>query len=369
MYSTQWSLRQRKQRFKGLADKMTRSWRVLGQRGEITGLRYPQICAGFMLVAVCFWAAGCVEEPHEEIQKLTMAAVFATPLEENWTRAIHEATDGLSDELAFEYVSTDDVKQGSFEKILREYAEADYDVVIGDAYFAEEITRRVAREYQQIAFCFASGLGPAKPNFSVFDNWIREPAFVAGMIAGRLTRSNMVGIVGGHPVPVVNRMINAFIEGAQEVNSEVVFRVEFINSWFDPAQAKEAALAMISEGVDVMYAERDGVIEAGDEKEVPVFGNLIDQGNQSEWVVTSVVWDMTPTIRRLVNDVRGGVYTAEDFGEWSWMSKEGSRLSPLTPDWEAKLGSETLNMVQSRTEDIILGKFRVPIIESDPSQR
>ena len=258
------------------------------------------------------------------------------------------------------------MKQASFEKTLREYAEADYDVIIGDAFAAEEITRRVAREYQHIAFCFGSGLGPAKPNFSVFDNWIHEPAFVAGMIAGRLTRSNMVGIVGGYPIPEVNRITNAFIEGAREVNAEVVFRVAFINSWFDPAKAKEATLAMISQGVDVMYAERDGVIEACDEKQVPVFGNLIDQGNQSEWVVTSVVWDMTPTIRRLVNNVQGGIYTAEDFGEWSGMSKEGSRLSPFTPDWEAQLGLEILNMVQSRTDDIILGKFRVPIIESDP---
>ena len=318
-----------------------------------------------MLVAVCFWAAGCVEKPHE-IQKLTIAAVFTTPLDEPWIRAIHEATDSLSDELAFEYVYTVDVKQASFEKTLREYAEADYDVIIGDAFAAEEITRRVAREYQHIAFCFGSGLGPAKPNFSVFDNWIHEPAFVAGMIAGRLTRSNMVGIVGGYPIPEVNRITNAFIEGAREVNAEVVFRVAFINSWFDPAKAKEATLAMISQGVDVMYAERDGVIEACDEKQVPVFGNLIDQGNQSEWVVTSVVWDMTPTIRRLVNNVQGGIYTAEDFGEWSGMSKEGSRLSPFTPDWEAQLGLEILNMVQSRTDDIILGKFRVPIIESDP---
>ncbi len=222
-----------------------------------------------MLIAVCFWVAGCVEEPHE-IQKLTMAAVFATPLEENFVRAIHGATDSLSDELAFEYVYADDVKRASFEKTLRGYAEADHNVIIGDAYFSEEIARRVAREYPHIAFCFVSALGPAKPNFSVFDDRIHEPAFVAGMIAGRLTRSNMVGIVGGYPVATVNRMINAFGEGAREVNPEVEFRVSFINDWFDPAKAKEAALALISQGVDVMYAERDGVIEVCDEKQIPV---------------------------------------------------------------------------------------------------
>ncbi len=368
MFSSGWYSRRGEPGFKGSADTMARDRRVMRQEARIKRSRSLRIGAGLLLALVGLIAAGCTEKPHQ-IQKLRVAAVFATPLEEPWVEAIHQAAENLSDELAFEYVYTDAVKEADFEERLREYAEADPDVIIGDAFFAEDITRRVAREYPNIAFCFASSVGAAQPNFSVFDSWTHEAAFVAGMIAGRLTRSNKVGIVSSFPIPAANRITNAFIEGAREVNPEVQSRVTHINAWFDPAKAGEAAAAMIGEGIDVMYAERDGVIEACDEQEVPVFGNLIDQGSQSQSVVTSVVWDMTPTLRRLVNSVRDGTHKGEDLGEWSSMSKLGSRLAPFTPDWEARLGSETLKMVQSRTDDIISGKFAVPIIESDPSQR
>ena len=136
---------------------------------------------------------------------------------------------------------------------------------------------RVAADYPDIAFVFGSGGGPADPNLSVFDNWIHEPAYLAGMLAGGLTKTNIIGVVAAMPIPEVNRLVNAFIAGAQSENPDVEVKVSFINSWFDPATAKEAALAQIGAGADVLYAERDGVIEAAQEKGVLAIGNMTDQ--------------------------------------------------------------------------------------------
>jgi hypothetical protein len=86
------------------------------------------------------------------------------------------------------------------------------------------------------------------------------------MIAGGMTKSNKIGMVGGFPIPEVNRLMNAFMAGAKETNPKVEFSVSFINSWFDPPKAKEAAFAMIDKGADVMYAERFGVSDAAKEK-------------------------------------------------------------------------------------------------------
>src|SRR3970282_2642077 len=145
------------------------------------------------------------------------------------------------------------------ERVLREVAEQKTPAIIfGDAFGNEEAVRRVAAEYPDIAFVFGSGGGPAEPNFSVFDNWIHEPAYLAGMLAGGLTKTGTVGVVGGYPVPEVNRIVNAFIAGAQAVNKDVTVKVTFINSWFDPAAAKEAALAQVAAGAGVLYAERLG---------------------------------------------------------------------------------------------------------------
>ena len=98
----------------------------------------------------------------------------------------------------------------------REIAEADQPAIIfGDSFGNEEAVRAVAADYPDIPFVFGSGGGPAEPNFSVFDNWIHEPAYLAGWLAGGLTKSNTIGVVAGYPVPEVNRITNAFIEGAR----------------------------------------------------------------------------------------------------------------------------------------------------------
>jgi basic membrane lipoprotein Med (substrate-binding protein (PBP1-ABC) superfamily) len=99
------------------------------------------------------------------------------------------------------------------------------------------------------------------------------------MLAGGLTKSNIIGAVGAMPIPEVNRLINAYIAGARSVNDQVEVKVSFIDSFFDPATAKEAALAQIDAGADVLYAERDGVIEAAQEKGVLAIGNMSDQGS------------------------------------------------------------------------------------------
>ncbi len=113
------------------------------------------------------------------------------------------------------------------------------------------------------------------------------------MLAGGLTKSNIIGVVGAMPIPEVNRLVNAYIAGAQSVNPEVAVKVSFINSFDDLATAHEAALAQIGAGADVLYAERDGVIAAAKEKGVLAIGNMSDQQAQApENVITSVVWDM-----------------------------------------------------------------------------
>ncbi len=210
---------------------------------------------------------------------VTVFGAYATQIEEPWDGVIHSALQAEADAGRITYTFTDDIGYaGDMERVLRETADQDQpDIIFGDAFGNEEAARAVAADYPEIAFVFGSGGGPAEPNFSVFDNWIHEPAYLAGMLAGGVTESNVIGVVGGYPVPEVNRIVNAFIAGAQETNSEVDVKVTFLNSWFDPAAAKEAALAQIGAGADVLYAERFGVIEAAQENDLVAIGNMSDQ--------------------------------------------------------------------------------------------
>ncbi|GAB4532665.1 MAG: BMP family protein [Anaerolineae bacterium] len=311
-----------------------------------------------------------VEVPAEapEAGPLKVFGAFATPIEEPWDGVIHNALLAAEADGLIDYEYTDDIGYaGDMERVLREVAEQQKpDIIFGDAFGNEEAVRRVAADYPEVAFVFGSGLGPSEPNLSVFDNWIHEPAYLLGMLAGGLTESNTVGVVGGYPVPEVNRLVNAFIAGAKDANPDVKVLVTFINSWFDPAAAKEAALAQIDAGADVLYAERFGVIEAAAENGLWAFGNMSDQNELApEYVVSSAVWNMTPTVRYVINQVASGAYTAQDLKDFSMVAKGGASLAPFHAT-ESKLPPDLVALVREREEQIKAGLFRVDIDEAQP---
>jgi len=299
-------------------------------------------------------------------KKLKVAAVFETPIEEPWVNQIHVALLKAQKELGIEYTWSESVKSADFARVMREYAEKGYQLIMGDAFGAERIARRVAKAYPKIAFVFGSGIGPAEPNFGVFDNWIQEPTYLSGMIAGMMTKTNKIGAVAGMAIPEINRLVNAFFAGARDVNKNVKCKVSFIGSFFDPPKAKEAALAQIEDGVDVIYAERFGVIEAAKEKHILAISNMSDQSKLApNTVITGPVWDMWPTVKYVVGLVRAGVFTAQDFGPFSYMAKGGCYLAPYHK-WAKKLPKKVKEMVEKRKQEILAGTFRVPIDESTP---
>jgi basic membrane lipoprotein Med (substrate-binding protein (PBP1-ABC) superfamily) len=301
---------------------------------------------------------------------LKVFGAYATEIEEPWDGVIHTALQAEEDAGRIEYDFADALGySGDMELTLRDVAELDQpDIIFGDAFGNEEAVRAVAADYPDIAFVFGSGGGPAGENFSVFDNWIHEPAYLAGMLAGGLTESGVIGVVGGVPVPEVNRITNAFIAGAREVNPEVEAKVSFINSWFDPAAAKEAALAQIDAGADVLYAERFGVIEAADENDLIAVGNMSDQASLApDNVVTSVTWNMTPTVAYVIDQVAGGTYTAQDLKDFSMVAKGGAALAPIVTELVREVPADLVETVKAREAEIVSGIFRVDINESTPA--
>lgn len=294
---------------------------------------------------------------------------YATQIEEPWDGVIHSALQAEADAGRITYTFTDDIGySGDMERVLRETAEQDQpDIIFGDAFGNEEAARAVAADYPDIAFVFGSGGGPAEPNFSVFDNWIHEPAYLAGMIAGGVTESNVIGVVGGNPVPEVNRIVNAFIAGAQETNPDVEVKVTFINSWFDPAAAKEAALAQVGAGADVLYAERFGVIEAAQENDLVAIGNMSDQKELAPGnVATSVTWNMTPTVEYVIDQVIAESYTAQDLKDFSMVGKGGAALAEINTDVPGGIPDDLAAAVSEKEAAIKAGTFRVDINEATP---
>ena len=298
--------------------------------------------------------------------KLKVAAVYTVPFEQQWVSRIHTALKAAEARGEIEYKATENVANADYERVMREYATAGNQLIVGEAFAVEAAARKVAKDFPKTAFLMGSSGKPQAPNFSVFDNYIQEPAYLTGLIAGGMTQTNKIGLVGGFPIPEVNRLMHAFMAGAKEVNPKVEFTVTFINSWFDPPKAKEATFAMIDKGADVLYAERFGVSDAAKEKGKLAIGNVINtQPQYPDTVVASALWDMSPTIALALKHVKGGTFKAEDYGPYSMMKHKGSSLSPLGT-FESKVPAEIKAKVKAREADILAGKFTVKVDDSQP---
>jgi basic membrane lipoprotein Med (substrate-binding protein (PBP1-ABC) superfamily) len=298
--------------------------------------------------------------------KLKVAAVYTVPFEQQWVSRIHKALKAAEARGEIEYKASENVANADYERVLREYATGGNQLIIGESFAVESAARKVAKDFPKTSFLMGSSGKPQAPNLSVFDNYIQEPAYLTGMVAGGMTKTNKIGMVGGFPIPEVNRLMHAFMAGAKEVNPKVEFTVSFINSWFDPPKAKEAAFAMIDKGADVLYAERFGVSDAAKERGKLAIGNVIDtQDKYPDTVVSSAIWHMEPTIDRALKMVKDGKFTAEDYGSYSMMKHKGSELAPLGT-FEKKIPPEIVAKVRAREKDMLAGKFNVKVDDSQP---
>ncbi len=298
--------------------------------------------------------------------KIKVAAIYTVPVEQQWVSRIHKGLNAAVARGDIEYKFSEKVENSDYERVMRQYAEQGNTFIVGESFAVEAAARKVAKDYPKVSFLMGSSGKPQAPNFSVFDNFIQEPAYLSGMIAGSMSKSNKIGMVGGFPIPEVNRLMNAFMAGAKETNPKVEFMVTFINSWFDPPKAKEAAFAMIDKGADVMYAERFGVSDAAKAKGKLAIGNVINtQAQYPDTVVSSALWNMEPTIDRALKLVKDGKFTPEDYGQYSMMKFKGSELSPLGT-FEKKVAADVQAKVKAREAEILSGKFTVKVNDAQP---
>ena len=298
--------------------------------------------------------------------KLKVAGIYTVPFEQQWAGRLHNALKAAEARGDIEYKASENVSNADYERVMREYATAGNNLIVGEAFAVEAAARKVAKDFPKVSFLMGSSGKPQAPNFSVFDNYIQEPAYLSGMVAGGMTKSNKIGMVGGFPIPEVNRLMNAFMAGALEVNPKIEFSVSFINSWFDPPKAKEAAFAMIDKGADVMYAERFGVSDAAKEKGKLAIGNVINtQAQYPESVVASALWHFEPSADRAIKLAKDGKFTAEDYGQYSMMKYKGSSLAPLGT-FEKKVPADIVAKVTAKEKAITEGKFTVKVDDNQP---
>ncbi|MBU1305502.1 MAG: BMP family protein [Alphaproteobacteria bacterium] len=303
--------------------------------------------------------------PSARAQSLIkVAGIHASPVENAWNSCLHAAMLDAAKEGIIEYVFSEGVSGTDYARAMREYAEQGNQLIVGESYAVEAEARQVAADYPDTAFLMGSSGEPAGDNFGTFGTWNHEAAYLAGMLAGAMTKSNVVGSVGAIPIPEVNMLINAFNLGAKEVNPEVKTLVAFIGTFFDPPKAREAGLAQIDAGADILFGERIGTADAAKERGIKSVGSLIDYTPRyPDTVFANAMWYFRPLLNAAVADVTAGTPVGKNYTPTSLM-KDGGNDIVYVPD---AAPAEAVAAMEAKRAAIKSGAFEVPINMDEPA--
>lgn len=169
-----------------------------------------------------------------------------------------------------------------FDENFRQYGSQRYDLVFGHGFEYQDAALRVSPEFPGTIYVTTSG-NSTGPNLAGMVFAFEEPSYLAGIIAGAMTRSNVLGAVGGTEIPPVRASFAAFEAGARSVNPDVRLLTSWVGNWDDVSAGKEQALAQIGRGADVIFQNADaaglGVFQAARERNVWIFGANSDQNS------------------------------------------------------------------------------------------
>lgn len=297
-------------------------------------------------------------------EPLKVAGVHNSPVENAWNSRVHEALQSAAKDGLIEYSFSEGVAATDYARALREYADQGAKLIWGESYAVEAEARQVAADYPETAFLMGSSGGPQGDNFGVFGTRNHEAAYLAGMLAGKMSKTGTFGSVGGYPIPEVNLLINAFRMGVKEVRPDAKFLVGFIGTWFDPPKAKESALAQIDAGADILFGERIGTADAAKERGVLSIGSLIDYTPRYPGTVfANAIWNFRPTIDAIVADVQAGKPVGRDYTEYSFMKYGGNELIFV----KDQVPADAVPAMEAKQAAIKAGEFEVPIDANEPT--
>ena len=222
-------------------------------------------------------AAPATPPPPPKPEPLKIAFAYVGPVGDGgWTFAHDNARKAIEKEFG-DKVKTSFVENvpesADAERVLRDMASQGNKLIFGTTFGYMEPMLKVAPDFKDVKFEHATGYKQAD-NMRTYDSRTYEGAYMAGIIAGKMTKSNTLGIVASIPIPEVIRNINAFTLGAQSTNPKVKTKVVWVNGWFDPPKETEAATALINGGADVLFQNTDSpaVLKTAEAKGKRAFG-------------------------------------------------------------------------------------------------
>ncbi len=277
-----------------------------------------------MLMALSLVACGAEKAPAEEnvetAEKLKVALVLPgkkddVSFNQAMYRGMNDYFDAHSEEIELTVVENIyDV--ADIEPTLIEYADTGYDVVIGHGYQFSEPVVTVAEQYPDVAFLLGCGVIDPVANVSQYDVQLEAGGYLMGVIAALTTQSNKIGVIGGGEGSEITRGHEGFKMGAKTINPDIEIQEVYTGDWNDTTGAYEAAIGMYDSGVDVIWHSGDGiglgVVQAAEEKDMYVLGNVEDQYDLApNNVLSGLQYEWGNALENIFASINDGTFFAE----------------------------------------------------------
>ena len=299
-------------------------------------------------------------------EPLKVAFAYVGPVGDGgWTFAHDNARKALEAEFGDKIQTSfvESVPEGAdAERVFRDMAAQGNKLVFGTSFGYMEPMLKVAPEFKDVKFEHATGYKTAD-NLRTYDSRTYEGAYMAGVIAGGMTKSNTLGVVASVAIPEVIRNINSFTLGAQSVNPKVKTKVVWVNNWFDPPKETEAATSLINGGADVLMQNTDSsaVLQTAEKMGKRGFGwdsDMSAYGPKAHLGSSVINW--APYYKKAVADALAGNWST---GKAWWGVKEGSiDLVSIAADVPAEL-KEKVEKVKAGLKDGSFAIWKGPILD------
>ncbi|MBI9083910.1 MAG: BMP family ABC transporter substrate-binding protein [Desulfobacterales bacterium] len=241
------------------------------------------------------------------------------------------------------------------ERVMLNMARKGYDLVFATSFGYMDPMLKVAKKFPKTIFMHCSGYKTAE-NMGNYFGRMYQARYLSGMVAGAMTKANVLGYVAAFPIPEVIRGINAFTLGAQAVNPKVGVRVVWTKTWYDPATEKEAAKSLLDVGADIIAQHQDspGPQEAAQERGVYSVGYNSDMSSFAPKAhMTAPIWNWSPFYKETVEKVRSGSWVSES--TWIGMEKGIVDLAPFG----AMVPQAVRDKVMAKKAEIIAGTEKI----------
>ena len=272
--------------------------------------------------------APAAEAPAPKPEPLKIAFAYVGPVGDGgWSFAHDNGRKAIEKEFGDKVVTSfvESVPESAdAERVLRDLAGQGNKLIFGTTFGYMESIQKIAGDLKDVKFEHATGYKTAE-NVRTYDSRTYEGAYMAGVIAGAMTKSNTLGVVGSVPIPEVIRNINSFTLGAQSVNPKIKTKVVWVNEWFSPPKETEAATSLINGGADVLFQNTDSpaVLKTAQEKGKRAFGwdsDMTAYGPKAHLASAVINWG--PYYIKATKDALEGNWKG---GESSWWGvKEGA---------------------------------------------